>query len=170
MRKKLFATLAAVALLASGTRAGFAFGGGHGHHMGGGGPFMRGGGTLPLPVLISVMTTAQRDQLRDTLQADRGTMKGIVDQLRTAQRELTTRMLTPGSLAASDLQPQLQKIGGLRDQLVQHALATTLKVRAMLSPSQLAEAATKVQRLHDLRTEMRGLLGPSLTGDDDSAD
>ena len=112
MRKKLFTTFAAVALLASGARAGFAFGGGHGHHMGGAGPFMGGGGTLPLPVLISVMTTAQRDQL------------------------------------------------------VQHALATTLKVRAMLSPSQLAEAATKVQRLHDLRTEMRGLLGPSLTGDD----
>ena len=158
MRRNTFlTTIAAAALLAGGARAGFAFGGG-GHHMGGP-PFMGGAGSLPLPVLVSVLTPAQREQLHSDLQSDRSTMKGIVDQLRTAQQELTSRVLTPGTLNATDLQPQLQKIAGLRDQLVQHALATTLKVRAMLTPAQLAEASTKAQRLHDLRTEIHTLLG-----------
>lgn len=157
MRRNTFlTTIAAAALLAAGARAGFAFGG-RGHHMGG--PFMGGAGSLPLPVLVSVLTPAQREQLHTDMQTDRATMKSIVDQLRAAQQELTTRVLAPGTLAATDLQPQLQKIAGLRDQLVQHALATTLKVRAMLSPAQLAEASTKAQRLHDLRTEMHTLLG-----------
>jgi Spy/CpxP family protein refolding chaperone len=164
MRTKFLTTIAAAALLAAGARTGFAFGG-PGHHRGGP-PFLGGGGALPLPALISVMTPAQRQQLRDTMQGDRTTMKGLVEQLRAAQQELTSRMLTPGSLTATDLQPQLQKIAGIRDQLVQHALATTLKVRTMLSPSQLAEAATKVQRLHDLRTEMRSLLDPADPMDD----
>ena len=99
MRKTSFTTIAVTALLAAGVRSGFAFGGGH--RMGGP-PFM-GGGALPLPVLISVMTPAQRQTLRDTLQTDRTTMRSLVEQLRSAQQELTTRMLAPGTLAASDL-------------------------------------------------------------------
>jgi Spy/CpxP family protein refolding chaperone len=169
MRRNTFlTTIAAAALLAGGARAGFAFGGRG--HMGGGPPFMGGAGSLPLPVLVSVLTPAQREQLRDDLQGDRATMKSLVDQLRTAQQELTSRVLAPGTLAATDLQPQLQKIAGLRDQLVQHALATTLKVRAMLTPAQLAEASTKAQRLHDLRTEMRSILGRPGGGDESDAE
>jgi Spy/CpxP family protein refolding chaperone len=167
-RHKALTTLAAAVLLAAGARAGFAFGG-RGHHMGGGPPFMgAAAGTLPLPVLVSVMTPAQRGQLRDVMQGERAAMKGILDQLRAAQEELIGRLLTPGALTAADLQPQLQKVAGLRDQLVQHALGTTLKVRALLTPDQLSEAATKMKRLHDLRSEMRGLLGGPSAGDDDA--
>lgn len=165
MKHGRFTTMAAGMLLAASTSGAFAFGG----HGGPGGPHGMGPGglPLPLPVLVSVMTPAQRGQLRDLMQADRPVMKGLMQQLRAAHDDLSDRVLAPGALGASDLDTQVKHIAALRDQLVQQALQTTLKVRALLTPEQLAEAKTKVDRLRELRTEMRGLFGPPPEGDDD---
>ena len=66
--------------------------------------------------------------------------------------------------STADLDPQVKKMAALRDQLVHQALATTLKVRELLTPEQLAEAAKKKNRLRELGQEMRSLL-PEPEGD-----
>ncbi len=171
MKHARFTTMAAGLLLAATTGGALAFG----HGGPGGGPGMGGHGgpgglPLPLPILVSEMTPTQRGQLRDIMQADRPVMKGLMQQLRAAHDALSDRVLSPGALGASDLDAQVKQIAALRDQLVQQALATTLKVRALLTPEQLADAKSKVARLRELHAEMRGLFGaPADAPDDDGS-
>jgi Spy/CpxP family protein refolding chaperone len=163
MMRHTLMTLAASMLLAAACRQALAFGAGFRHFGGGPPPMMaaaEGPGMLPLPVLLSVMTPDQRAQLRDAMKAEKPAMRDLMDQLRTAHEELADRVFAPGTLTAADVGPQVKKIAALRDQLVQQALAMTLKVRGLLTPEQLAEAAKKKDRLRALHQEMRGLLGP----------
>jgi hypothetical protein len=62
---------------------------------------------------------------------------------------------------AADLQPQLQRISQLRDQLAQDSASAALEVRAVLMPEQLARVAQKKERLRQLREEMRQLMQPA---------
>ena len=157
---------AAMVLLHGGATSAHAFGG----MLGGHGPLpmmapMEGPGMLPLPVLLSVMTSDQRQQLRDIMKSDRPAMHQLLEDLRTAHEALADRVFTPGDLAATDLDPQLAKIAQLRDQLVQRALTTTLRVRALLTADQLAEAAKRKQRLGELHAEERQIMGDDVTFD-----
>jgi len=161
MRRTLLTTIATGVLLAAGLHEAHAFGhggtGGCGRRhmmMGmGGGP-----GMMPLPMLLSVMTPEQRAQLGDIMKAEKPAMRTLFDKLRTAHEDLADRLFAPGKLTTADIDPQVKKIEALRGQLMQQALATTLKVRGMLTPEQLAEAAKKKTRLRELSEEMRTLL------------
>ena len=160
MRPTLLA-IAMAAVLAPGLRGAHAFGhGGPGGCMGrrAGMGMGDGAGMLPLPLLLSVMTPDQRAQ------AEKPAMRSLVDKMRTAHEELADRVFASGKLTAADLDPQVKKMAALRDQLVHQALATTLKVRELLTPEQLAEAAKKKNRLRELGQEMRSLL-PEPEGD-----
>jgi Spy/CpxP family protein refolding chaperone len=155
--RKVLALIAAV-LLAATTPASLAF-----EHGGGTGRPMRaaGGGMLPLRVLVSVMTPDQRARLDEIMANDRPAMKGILDELHAAHDALATRVLAPGPLTAADLAPQVKAVAAMRDRLLQQALGTTLAVRALLTPEQLTEAATRLQRMRELQDEMHGLLAPT---------
>jgi len=160
MGRTLLATIAAGVLLAAGLRGAHAFGhGGPGscgrrHGMG----MAEGPGMLPLPLLLSVMTPEQRAQLGDVMKAEKPAMRSLFDKMRTAHEELADRVFAPGKLTAADLEPQVKKMAALREELVQQALATTLKVRDLLTAEQLADAAKKKTRLRELGQEMRSLL------------
>jgi len=160
MRRTLLTTIAAGALVAAGLHGAHAFGhGGHGfcgrpHGMG----MAEGPGMLPLPLLLSVMTPDQRAQLGDIMKAEKPAMRSLFEKMRTAHEELADRVFSPGKLTAADLQPQAKKMAALREQLVRQALATTLKVRDLLTAEQLADAAKKKTRLRELGQEMRSLL------------
>ena len=168
MRPTLLA-IAMAAVLAPGLRGAHAFGhGGPGGCMGrraGMGMGMGdGAGMLPLPLLLSVMTPDQRAQVGELMKAEKPAMRSLVDKMRTAHEELADRVFASGKLTAADLDPQVKKMAALRDQLVHQALATTLKVRELLTPEQLVEAAKKKNRLRELGQEMRNLL-PEPEGD-----
>ena len=92
------------------------------------------------------------------MKADKPAMRNLFEKLRTAHEDLADRIFAPGKLTSADVDSQVKKIASLRDQLMQQALATTLKVRGMLTPEQLAEAAKKKDRLRELGQEMRTLL------------
>jgi len=160
MRRTLLATMATGALLAAGLHGAHAFGHGGPGSCGRrpGMAMAEGPGMLPLPLLLSVMTPDQRAQLGDVMKAEKPAMQSLLDKMRTAHEELADRVFAPGKLTAADLDAQVKKMAALRDQLVQQALATTLKVRALLTPEQLAEAAKKKNRLRELGQEMRSLL------------
>ena len=127
-------------------------------------PSMRGGGRgdgeLWLMIRASNLTPEQQTRVRAVLSAHRKSASPLVEQLRQAQQELGTKLLAPGQVQAADLQPQLQRIGQLRDQLAQDSAAAALEVRAVLTPEQLARVAQTKDRLKQLREEMRQLMQP----------
>lgn len=117
---------------------------------------------LRLPLLLrgARLTPDQQARVREILTAHRPALKGLADQLRQVQDELADKMFAAGAVQAADLQAVLQRIGQLRDQLLQESAQTAVEVRALLTPEQLAQAAAVKARMAALRGEMRQLLQP----------
>jgi Spy/CpxP family protein refolding chaperone len=155
------AILAAALLLASTANAALAQSPapGPGGPMGGmRGPMGRTDGELWLMIRAAGLTPEQQAKVRGILATHRTTTRPVIEQLRQAQQELGAKLLAPGPLQPADLQPQLGRIGQLRDQLAQDGAQAALEVRAVLTPEQLARAAQTKERLTQLREEMRQLM------------
>lgn len=118
------------------------------------------GMTLPLLLRTANLTPEQSASVRAILASRRNETRHLIDQLRQAQMDLADRLFSRGSVQAADVQPQVQRIAQLREQLLQQSLQTALEVRALLTQDQLARVAQAKDRLRQLQTEMRQLLGP----------
>ena len=121
----------------------------------------RGDGELWLMIRAASLTPEQQTRVRAILSAHRATARPLIEQLRQAQQELGGKLLAPGPVQAADLQPQLQRISQLRDQLAQDSASAALEVRSVLTPEQLARVAQTKERLRQLREEMRQLMQPT---------
>lgn len=121
----------------------------------------RGDGELWLMIRAANLTPEQQTRVRAILSAHRATARPLIEQLRQAQQELGGKLLASGPVQAADLQPQLQRISQLRDQLAQDSAGAALEVRAVLTPEQLARVAQTKERLRQLREEMRQLVQPA---------
>ena len=131
-----------------------------GHEPGMHGGIGRPDGELWLMIRAANLTPEQQAKVRGILSTHRTTTRPLMQQLRQAQQELGTKLLTPGPLQPADLQPQLGRISQLREQLAQDGAQAALEVRAVLTPEQLARAAQTKERLSQLREEMRQLVQP----------
>jgi len=150
--------LAGVLLLIAAAAPALAQGPGRESSMRGGG---RWDGELWLMIRAANLTPEQQTRVRAILAAHRTSARPLIEQLRQAQQELGTKLLAPGQVQAADLQPQLQRISQLRDQLAQDSASAALEVRAVLTPEQLARVVLTTDRLKQLREEIRQLMQPA---------
>ncbi|HEX4995732.1 MAG TPA: periplasmic heavy metal sensor, partial [Methylomirabilota bacterium] len=81
------------------------------------GPMGQTDGELWLMIRAAALTPDQQAKVRGILSTHRATTRPLIEQLRQAQQELGAKLLAPGPLQSADLQPQLGRIGQLRDQL-----------------------------------------------------
>jgi Spy/CpxP family protein refolding chaperone len=94
-------------------------------------------GELSLMIRAGNLTPEQQAKVRGILSAHRSATRPVIEQLRLAQQELGAKLLAPGPIQTSDLQPQLERIGRLRDQLAQDSAQAALEVRGVLTPEPL---------------------------------
>ena len=93
---------------------------GHGSGYGARGPWGRDGGmALPFLIRSANLTPEQETKVRAILSAHRTATRNTLEQLRRAQDELADKLLAARPIQTADLQPQLQQIGQLREQLLQ---------------------------------------------------
>ncbi len=156
--RDLAGVLVGVLLLIAAAAPALAQGPGRESSMRGGG---RGDGELWLMIRAANLTPEQQTRVRAILAAHRTSARPLIEQLRQAQQELGTKLLAPGQVQAADLQPQLQRISQLRDQLAQDSASAALEVRAVLTPEQLARVVLTKDRLQQLREEIRQLMQPA---------
>lgn len=163
MRTILMTTMLGLALLAVAPQASaFGFRGGHGFFRGPGGPGGSGGPAgMPLRLLLRELTADQRAQVRQILVADRGSIRDTLKQLHAAHEELADKMFAPGTVTQADVDPIVQKIAALHQQLLDHGTKVMLQVRAIATPDQLAKAAATKQKLDQLHEQIGALLGNS---------
>jgi Spy/CpxP family protein refolding chaperone len=163
MRTILTTTILGLSLLVAAPHAwGGPFGGGRFFGGGGGGGGPHGGGPgMPLRLVLTQMTPAQRQQVRQILVADRSAMRDTLTQLHDAHDALANKMLGPGPVSQADIDPLVQKIAALHQQLLEHGTQVMLQVRAVASPEQLANAAAAKTKIDQLHAELRTLLGKS---------
>jgi len=116
-----------------------------------------GGMVLPFLIRSANLTPEQETKVHGILSAHRTATRNALDQLRRTQDELADKLLAAGPVQAADLQPQLQQIGQLREQLLQDSAQIALEVRAILTPEQLAKAGQVKTRMKQLQSEMHHL-------------
>lgn len=146
MRVSYFLLTASLAVVCSNALADPA---GHGFHRGD--DFLRG---------VS-LTDAQREQVRQIEQAGWAQAKGGFEQMRSLHEQIMARLLAPGSVTEADLAPLVQQEQTLRAQEDEQRLARALQVRQILTPQQLAEAASRHQQLENLHEQKHQLMQPS---------
>ncbi len=132
----------------------FGMGGGPMGGPGGGGPGM----LLPMLLHSANLSDDQKSQVRTIMQDRRTQMRALMTEMKAAQDGLLDRLFTPGGLTAADLKPQLDRLTQTRQQLMEHAVATALDVRKVLTPDQLAHAAQVKDQMRALHTQMRQLM------------
>jgi Spy/CpxP family protein refolding chaperone len=122
----------------------------------GGHPFMQ--EENPMRILQFVkLTPDQETQVHNILEKRRAGLHDLFDQLRQAQDAVAAKLLSPGALSQSDVQPLLDRTLQIRQKLAESGLAAMLEVRGVLTPDQLAQAASKRAEMVELQKKMRAL-------------
>jgi Spy/CpxP family protein refolding chaperone len=102
------------------------------------------------------LTDAQKQQAHAIMESAWASSKPIMDQMRSIHEQLTAQFLTAGTTAAQ-LAPLVRQEEQLRTQLDSKRLSVGLQVRNLLTPDQLAQAATlhsKLSALHEQEHEI----------------
>lgn len=107
------------------------------------------------------LTDAQKEQVKSIEQAGWAQAKAGFEQMRGVHEQVMQRLLSPGSVSEADLAPLVQQEEQLRAQLDQQRLARALEIRQVLTPQQLAEAASKHQQMESLHQQERAVMEPS---------
>jgi Spy/CpxP family protein refolding chaperone len=115
-------------------------------------------GDLWLLIRAANLTAEQQASVRTILSSHRAARRPLIEQLRQTQQELSAKLLGPGQIQIADVEPQLHRLGQLRDQLAQDSAQTALEIRAVLTPDQLGRVAQTRERMKQIREEMRQLM------------
>ncbi len=109
------------------------------------------------------LTDAQKTQIHDLEKANRTAEKSSFQQLRALHKQISDALAQAGSINESQLAALQQQASQLRDQLEASHLQTSIKVRALLTPDQLAQSAQTHAQLASLHQQMHQVMGRGQT-------
>ena len=126
-------------------------GGPRGHHMMGGGF-----GMLLPPFMLRKLNLSddQKTKVREIMEDYHATVQPLFQQLKTTREGTTDKFYAPGDLTLDDLTAQTQQASPLQEQIKNAGLNAALKVRALLTPDQLAQIAQIMTQMRAMRAQM----------------
>jgi len=129
-------------------------------------PMMAFGGEGPGPLLPLILHQAklspeQHEKVKKILDADREQLRSLFAQLERANQQLSGKLFATQDVKLADLMPEIDRTSELRRQLMEQGVKTTLAVRAVLTPEQLARVTEVKQKMDKLQAEMRQLMDGS---------
>lgn len=114
---------------------------------------------MPFPLRSLGLSDAQQAQVRQIVAKHRPQFQSLNGQLRSSREQLLERLHAPGAIQPEDIAPLTHQISQLREQLGRESLQVTLEIRSVLTSEQLAKSAQIRQRMKELRSAMKDLLG-----------
>jgi periplasmic protein CpxP/Spy len=118
------------------------------------------GGMMPIFLRAADLTPAQQAQIKQILQNNRAKMHAQSEQMHAAREAMAAKLLSAGTVTASDLSTEIQQISQAQQQMLQSKLDMALQVRAVLTPAQLQKVAQVHAQFESLHQQMRALMGP----------
>ncbi len=132
-------------------------------------PMPRGGiGGPPAPPLVppfmlalrsANLTSEQQTKLREILDSSRPESESMLKELHSIHQQIADKLLSSGTVTESDLAPLTRRAGQLEEKMQQQSIATALKIRAILTPEQLAKMSTFNQRMSSIHSQIEALMG-----------
>ena len=97
------------------------------------------------------LSDEQHGELHSALDSDRSSLEPTLDQLRMANETLLDQLLAADAPSADTLSASVDRITGLRKQLLQQQVQTVMTLRWVLAPEQIEQAAqVSAQRPDDV--------------------
>ncbi len=141
--------------------AGAAVAQGWGGHHGFGG---RDGGEFGMLRALS-LTDAQKTQVHAAMESGRTASAPYREQLHAIEAQLHAKLTSSGAVAMADMAPLLQQKEQVMAELDQTRMATVLQVRSVLTPAQIAQAASMQAQLASLHAQERAVTAPTGTSE-----
>ncbi len=121
------------------------------------------GGPLPMPLMLIIrqvnLTADQQASVHQIMGANFAQAQPLMKQLRAVHDQIADKLMSTGSVTASDIAPLQQQEAQIHQQLDQQMLSTALQIRGLLTPDQLSRASALHNQLKSLRAQMDALLG-----------
>ena len=137
-----------------------------GHGPGEGGAVVMAAGPLPMPLMMIMrqlnLTPEQQAKVHQIMDANFKQSQPLMKQLHTIHDQMADKLMSTGPVSASDLEPLQQQEAKIHQQLDEKMMATALKIRGLLTPKQLSQAAELHEKLKSLRAQMDALVGSDM--------
>ena len=135
--------------------------GAHAHEWGG-----HAHGNMMFGLLDGVtLSDTQQQQVHTVMQSGFAATRSTRQALRALDEQISSAMLSPGTVSTASLTPLLQQQERLRAQLDQERLSVALQVRQVLTASQLAQAAQAHSQLAGLHQQEESIAHPGGTAE-----
>jgi Spy/CpxP family protein refolding chaperone len=135
------------------------------HGMGGPGGFGGPGPGGPMPLMMLLhnanLTSDQQQQIHTIMHNNHAQMQSLFQQLRSIDEQISAKLLGAASVTASDFTALEQQKSQIQSQIDKNMINTSLLVRGVLTPAQLASAASTNQQLQRLHQQIEQLLNPN---------
>ena len=92
---------------------------------------------------------------------ERESAGSLYKQLHSEKATLSSKFFAPGALQAADLEPEVQKLAGIQQQLLEQRIQTAVAIRNVLNAGQLAQAAQLKAQIQALHEQLHSLLAPA---------
>ena len=114
---------------------------------------------LMSPRLLNALnlTPEQTAKIEVSKNAFREAQRTYLSELRVLRKEVGDKLFGPNRVGEADAAAQISKIADLREKIFREGFRIALDVRSVLTPDQLAKAATIRQQLEGIQSEVRGL-------------
>ena len=116
------------------------------------------GPMLPLFLHRADLTPEQRAKIHEVLESNRAELQKLLTRLEQANDAMSAKLFAARALKLADVEKEVAEVSELRRRLMVQGLETTLEIRAIMTPEQLAKVAAVKTRMDKLHAEMRGLL------------
>jgi Spy/CpxP family protein refolding chaperone len=128
-----------------------------------GGP-MGGPPPVPPPLMMALraaaLTPAQQKQVHEIMNASRTSSEPQMQQMHSIRDQIADKLLSSGSVSASDLAPLLAQQTAIQQQLDNQMISTALQIRGVLTSDQLSRVASVHDKLKAIHSQIDSILGP----------
>jgi Spy/CpxP family protein refolding chaperone len=130
-------------------------------------PFALSAGPIGAPLPMSLMmiikqanlSQEQQAKVHQIMSSSFAQAQPLMKQLHDIHDQIGDKLMTTGAVTASDIAPLQRQENQIQYQLEQQMLSAALRIRGLLTPQQLAQAANLHNKLKSLRQQMDALMG-----------
>ena len=128
------------------------------------GMMMGGPPPVPPPLMMALraanLSDAQKTQVHDILSSSRTSSASQMEQMHSIREQIADKLLSSGTVSASDLAPLLAQESTLQQQLDTQMISTAIQIRGVLTADQLSKVAAAHEKLKQIHSQIDAILGP----------
>lgn len=128
------------------------------------GGMMMGGPPIPPPLMMALraanLSDAQKTQVHAIVDSSRKSAAPLMEQMHSIHEQIADKLLSSGSVSASDVTPLLTQQSQIQQQLDTQMVSTAIQIRGVLTSDQLTKVASVSAQLKQIHSQIESILGP----------